>query len=61
MVESVTLSLVSLSLVSGQAMYQIRHFFESDTFPSFTFESLYTIQKFRAAFCTVITLPAIVK
>jgi hypothetical protein len=37
------------------------HFFESDTFPSVTFESLYTIQKFRAAFCTVITLLAVVK
>jgi len=55
MVESVT-----LSLVSGETVYQIRHFFESDTFPTPTFESLYTIQKFRDAFCTVITLLAIV-
>ena len=55
MVESVT-----LSLVSGETMHQIRHCFESDTFPSVTFESVYTIKN-RALFCIVIALLATVK
>jgi hypothetical protein len=33
---------VTLSLVSGETMYQIRHCFDSDTFPSDVFESLHT-------------------
>jgi hypothetical protein len=52
---------VTLSLVSGETMYQIRHCFDSDIFPSSVFQSLYTTQKFRVAFCTVITLLAILK
>ena len=49
------------ALIVGRNNVSDSHFFESDTFRAVTFESLYTIQKFVAAFCTVIALLAIVK